>query len=180
MTALHGGALIPFTPFHFGPGLLIKACVSRSFWLTSFVAANVLIDVEVLVYIVRDDPPIHRHLHTYAGGTGIGILAGALMFATMELLRRCRPNSDHITSGLTSTHKSVLLGQSLIAGLIGGVSHIFLDSFMHRDMHPWRPFSDENGLVGMVSVGSLHGGCALAGLFGLVFLLLLRDAGGNR
>lgn len=179
MPALHGGAPIPFTPFHFGPGLLVKACIPRSFWFSSFVAANVLIDVEVLVYIVRNDPPIHRHLHTYVGGAGIGILAGVLMFATMKLLRRCRINSDHFASGLTTT-KSAMLGQSLIAGLVGGVSHILLDSLMHRDMRPWWPLSDENGLAGMVSVGSLHGGCALAGLFGLVLLLLLRDSGDSR
>jgi len=55
---------MPFTPLHFGPGLLAKAVFPQFFWLASFLAANILIDIEVLVYLALDDPPLHRHLHT--------------------------------------------------------------------------------------------------------------------
>jgi len=51
---------MPFTPFHFGPGLLIKVCVPRWFWFTSFVLANVLIDCEVLYYMRVGEPPLRR------------------------------------------------------------------------------------------------------------------------
>lgn len=176
---MHGGRVIPFTPFHFGPGLLIKACVLRSFWLTSFIFANVLIDVEVLFYILSNDPPLHRHLHTYIGGTTVGIFSGLVMFGAVCLLQRFRPGFSYITHHVAALPKARLLIQSLIAGLIGGVSHIFLDSLMHRDMHPWWPFSNQNQLIGVVGVGSLHGGCALAGFFGLVLLLLLRHTRDN-
>ena len=63
---------MPFTPFHFGPGLFVKAWGPRRFWLTSFVVANILIDVEVLYFLWRNDPPIHRYLHTYVGGIAMG------------------------------------------------------------------------------------------------------------
>lgn len=41
-------------------------------------AANVLIDVEVLYYLSRNEQPLHRYLHTYLGGSAAGLLAGLL------------------------------------------------------------------------------------------------------
>jgi hypothetical protein len=169
-----GGRAIPFTPFHFGPGLLAKACVPRYFWLTSFLLANVLIDVEVLFYLWRDDPPIHRHLHSYIGGTAMGTIAGVVMFVTIQTIRRALAAQRRLSDRFARAREFHLLIQSGVSGVIGGVSHVFLDSLMHRDMQPFWPFSDHNGLVGLVDVGALHIGCAVAGFFGLAFWLLLQ------
>ncbi|MBC8356693.1 MAG: DUF4184 family protein [Planctomycetes bacterium] len=172
----HGGRPIPFTPFHLGPGLLVKASSPRHFWLTSFALANVLIDIEVLYYLRRNDPPIHRYLHTYAGGIAMGLLAGLLMFGVVQLACRLLPARSRWIECVTSTPRPRLLSQSLVAGVIGGVSHVLLDSFMHHDMNPLWPIVDGNPLAGTIGVATLHIGLVLAGFFGLVLWLLLRES----
>ena len=59
--------------------------------------------------------------------------------------------------------------------MVGGVTHIFLDSLMHRDMHPFWPFVEGNALAGVIGGGALHLGLAVMGFFGLVLWLLLRE-----
>jgi len=164
---------MPFTPLHFGPGLLLKAVFPRSFWLTSFLAANVLIDIEVLVYLAVDDPPLHRHLHTYLGGVVIGFLAGLLVYLAVWSLRVAWASSIARSSQIPRRRTSMI--QSLAAGFLGGVSHVFLDSIMHRDVQPLWPLSTENAAFRLVSTGSLHMACIFSGFFGLVFWLLLRQ-----
>jgi len=148
----------------------------RYFWLTSFLAANVFIDVEVLFWLWRGDRAIHRHLHSYLGGVTIGIFAGVFMFLILRLLRRFPPFKSTSTHNSTDDRWPNQLVQSVIAGLIGGVSHIFLDSLMHRDIRPFWPFSDANGMLGVVGVGSLHVVCAAAGFFGIVLWLLMQSS----
>ncbi|WP_232093436.1 DUF4184 family protein [Gimesia panareensis] len=154
---------------------MTKVFGPRSFWLTSFMAANVLIDVEVLYYMSRHELPLHRGLHTYLGGGAAGLLAGLLMWGVVLLLVRVMPVSSRWKQRLTQTSPTRLLRQSLFAGLIGGLSHVFLDSLMHDDMHPLWPFVTGNTLAGSISVAALHIGLGLLGLFALVLWLMLRE-----
>ena len=155
--------------------MLTKVFGPRSFWLTSFMAANVLIDVEVLYYLSRNEPPLHRYLHTYLGGSAAGLLAGLLMWGIILVIARLMPAGSRWKTRLNQTPKPRLLNQSLLAGLIGGISHVFLDSLMHDDMHPFWPFATGNTLAGVISVPTLHIGLGLLGLFSLVLWLLLRE-----
>ena len=120
-----GELIIPFTPFHFGPGFFAKACAPQRFWLTSYIVANVLIDLEVLYFLHRNETPIHRYLHTYIGGIAVGLLAGIGMYVATALLIRTLPFKSKWLEELTSTSKSRLFRDSVIGGLLGGVSHIF-------------------------------------------------------
>lgn len=156
--------------------MLAKAFGARSFWLTSYIAANVLIDLEVLYYLSRNEPPFHRYLHTYAGGITAGLVAGLLMFGVVQIIRRMLPADSRWGERLAQTPRRQLLRQSLAAGLIGGVSHILLDSLMHAEMNPFWPLADGNGLAGMISVPALHITLAAMGFFGLIFWLLLRES----
>ena len=48
---------MPITPFHFGPGALIKAAVPDHFSWTVFALANVVIDLEpVSLFFLIGDP----------------------------------------------------------------------------------------------------------------------------
>ena len=62
-------------------------------------------------------------------------------------------------------------------GLIGGWSHVFLDSFMHLDMRPLAPWSEHNALLFLVHVDTLYLSCALAGIAGLGLFLWQRWRG---
>jgi len=54
------------------------------------------------------------------------------------------------------------LKQAIVSAAIGVWSHVFLDSIMHADMTPLRPFSDQNPSLHVISVLTLHIVC-LAG-----------------
>jgi membrane-bound metal-dependent hydrolase YbcI (DUF457 family) len=156
---------MPFTPFHFGPGLLIKSLTGRLFWLTSFVVANVLIDVEVLYYLWMRSRPFHRYAHSYLGGMVAGQLAGAGTYAAAILIARVWPGRwSFLPAGKSS--KSTLLFQSIAAGLAGGISHIFLDSLVHAEIQPFWPFATGNEFAGLISARAVYLGLALLGLLG--------------
>ena len=106
----------------------------------------------------------------------MGVLAGLLRFGVVQIAVRVLPTGWPWVQQMTSTTIRRQLCESLIAGLTGGVSHILLDSLMHRDMHPFWPFVDGNALAGVISVGALHIGLGLTGFFGIIYWLLLREA----
>ncbi|QDT43748.1 hypothetical protein Pan241w_38520 [Gimesia alba] len=138
-------------------------------------AANVLIDLEVLYYLSRNEPPLHRYLHTYAGGLAAGMVAGLLMFGVIQVLRRLLPADSRWEKRLAQTPRRQMLRQSILAGVIGGASHILLDSLMHAEMQPFWPLAEGNVLAGIISVPALHITLAAIGFFGLIFWLLLRE-----
>ena len=71
---------MPFTPFHMGPALVVKAVCGRHFSIPIFAFTQVAIDSEVLVgYSFRRDLSYHKVMHTIAGGTAAAILALALL-----------------------------------------------------------------------------------------------------
>ena len=55
---------------------------------------------------------------------------------------------------------------AIVGAGLGTYSHVVLDSVMHADMQPLFPFSETNGLLDAVSLGTLHLVCVAAGLLG--------------
>ena len=96
------------------------------------------------------------------------------MLSVGQLACRLLPERWLWVARLRLATKTRLAAEACVSGLIGGVSHIFLDSLIHHDMNPFWPFGDGNALAGMVSSGSLHMTLALSGLFGVVVFVLLR------
>lgn len=106
---------------------------------------------------------LHGATHTYLAALGIGGLAALvapflcrpLVRLWNRLLVRCRLAwlcaDEHFPRG------AVLTG-----AMLGTLSHIFFDSFMHRDMHPFAPFSPANGLIGVISIDVLNLACLIA------------------
>lgn len=154
---------MPFTPFHFGPGLLLKAAVPRRFSFTAYAVTQVVIDFETGYYLLRGEWPVHRALHTFALGGVAGAAVGAAIGAGAR--RWLRARGRPVVSGETG------LAGSVAGGLVGGLLHSFLDAIMHPDIRPFRPFSGENPLLGLVGWGALHGACVVTGLIGIVLLI---------
>lgn len=158
---------MPFTPYHFGPGAALHAAAPRhvSFW--AFCAANVLVDVEPLTYMLTHQCPVHRFFHTYVGASLIWPSTIALYLIARWLATAIR--LPDIFNWQDLTLRRVAIGAAL-----GAYSHIVLDSLMHADMRPLAPFSDANPLLGLVPLAVLHWGCILAGVAGLILVLLRR------
>lgn len=105
-----------------------------------------------------------------------GGVAGLLMFGVLQVVRRLLPADSRWETHLAQTPQRQMLRQSILAGVIGGVSHILLDSLMHAEMHPFWPLAEGNVLAGIISVPALHITLATIGFFGLIFWLLLRES----
>src|SRR5262245_22762510 len=69
---------MPFTPFHMGPGLAVKAIAGRHFILIVFGFSQIAIDIEPLIRIVRGDAVLHGWTHTYLGATLVAIIAAVV------------------------------------------------------------------------------------------------------
>ena len=154
---------MPFTPFHFGPGAAIHSASPRRISFIAFGAANVLIDVEPLVYMLADDPPLHRFFHTYVGAL-IVAAATTILFALAQWVARRVPLPD------VFGWRGVELPAAVAGALLGTLTHIVLDSIMHADIRPLAPFSQANVLYALIPIGPLQWACMAAGLLGAAVL----------
>src|SRR5262245_57341489 len=68
---------MPFTPYHFGPGLAIKAVMQSQFSFTIYCYAQVITDLESGDHLLHGDFPVHCFFHTYLGAALVGGLCAA-------------------------------------------------------------------------------------------------------
>lgn len=163
---------MPFTPFHFGPGLFGKSIAPEWFSMATFASVQVVIDVETLYHIVQGHDVLHRELHTFAGATITGLVVALLILAATGAMRRFEVGerllswAAHIGLDGETRPAGIIVG-----GLAGGVTHPLFDGLMHRDIRPFRPFAETNPLLGLVDVGDLHVACLAAGALGTAILV---------
>ncbi len=154
---------MPITPFHFGPGAALNSLAPKSISFVSFAAANVLIDLEPLYYMISQQYPLHRFFHTYVGATLVGICAIFIISALSVASKKLAPP-------IFKAFFSSSIRATVIGAFLGAYSHIILDSVMHSDIRPLSPFSQSNILHGVVSLSSLHWFCIYSALFGIAAL----------
>jgi hypothetical protein len=157
---------MPFTPFHFGPGLLLKAAAHQRFSFTAYAVTQVVIDCETGYHLLRGEWPVHRVLHTLLFGGVVGAAVGAAIGAGARGLIRA-PDQPGLR-GETG------FAPSVTGGLVGGLLHSLLDAIMHPDVRPFWPFSGGNPMLGLVDRGALHGACVVTGLMGILLLTWSR------
>lgn len=156
---------MPATPFHFGPGLLVKAAAPRQFSMAAYSVAQIVIDIESGYHLLHGDYPVHRQAHTFFLGGLIGLACGLIVSRVGTWLARPR---DVIPEPLAAEYR---LPIAALSGVFGGVFHSVLDGLMHADMRPLRPFSLANPLYGLVSVQIVYLFCIVTGLVGAALLL---------
>jgi len=165
------GEHMPFTPLHMGPAAVLKAAAGRRFSFTVFGYSQILIDLEPLVRLVRAEPVLHGPSHSYAGALVIGGIAVATGKWACETGIRLW---NHLF-----THRWLQLERripwSVVAAsaFIGTFSHVLLDSLMHADMVPFRPFSDARPVLGLLSHAAVVELCLWTGAVGGLCWMLL-------
>jgi hypothetical protein len=80
--------LMPFTPYHLGPGLLLKSVLRGNLSFMAFAVTQVIIDCETLYHLLRGEWPVHRTLHSYLGSVITGTAVGVMLCAVSLLLSR--------------------------------------------------------------------------------------------
>lgn len=157
---------MPVTPFHVGVGILFKGAAPRRVSLLSFVASQVVIDLESGYHLLRGDWPVHRALHTFALAIPVGLATGAVVWYAGRHLKRLRDRWPHEFGLLPA----------LLAGGLGGATHPLLDGVMHDDIRPLMPFAADNPFHHAIGLGTLHLLCVGCAVLGGVLWALRRTA----
>jgi len=155
----------------------VKACLGRSFSFSMFCAAQVATDLEPGYFLWRHRYPVHRWAHTYVGAVGVGILTALVATPLLRAIgRRWRASAD-LPFRRWLVADTLSWRTAILSALIGTLSHVWLDSIMHGDARPLRPFTDANVMLGLVSVPTLHVLCVGAGIVSLLYLRFTRPRG---
>jgi hypothetical protein len=163
-----GTTKMPFTPFHFGLGAALKGAARGRFSFLVFCFAQVVMDTEVLVYMARGGNQLHGFFHTYLGALAVGFISVILGWPLCRRFLRWWSAEPHVPlKQYYAASSDISIGAAFTGAFVGSFSHVLLDSFMHGDMRPQWPFSEENQLFGAVSAGLLHLICFLLGIFGV-------------
>ncbi|MGD1971898.1 MAG: hypothetical protein PVF24_09810, partial [Desulfobacterales bacterium] len=162
---------MPVTPLHLGPGIALKSVASRQVSFTVFAFTQLLIDLEALLYFVRNDDHMHRHLHTFLGAAivaGVGVAIGRPI--CQWLLKKWNNHLSPKQKQWLYVEPQISLKSGIAGAALGAVSHILLDSIMHGDMKPFLPFSEKNGLYQLLTLEQLDLLCVSSCILGLLIL----------
>ncbi len=144
---------MPFTPFHWGPALLIGLLMFPLLDLPALIVSSVIVDIESL-YILLFQPtiPLHGFFHTYLGGSIIGIFVAVTMFSIRGYTCRIM---DVFKLKQNSSFKKILF-----TSLFGIYFHILMDAPLYTDILPFYP-SEVNPLYGMLSASIIYLSCTI-------------------
>lgn len=157
---------MPITPLHMGPALLGKAVLDRRFSLIAFGVAQIGMDIEPLLGLLLHWPRLHGLSHTLLLAIPIGLLAAWLgrLFAPALLARWRTELQAWRLDWLADPQPS--WAACLWGGLLGTLSHLLLDAFMHGDMTPLWPLSNANPLLDLLGYATVELLCLIAGVLG--------------
>ena len=130
---------MPFTPYHFGPGLFVGLLFLGFIDFPTFLVASVIVDVEpFLVLALNLNYPLHGFFHSLLGGTLLALPLALVMY-------RIRDKFSPLLSFFKLEQK-VSFKRVLAAALSGIYIHILLDSRGYTDIQPFYP-SNYNPLL---------------------------------
>ncbi len=150
---------MPFTPFHMGPGVLVKAVLQGSFSLMVFGWTQIVMDVQPLIVMITGSGHLHGFTHTFIGASLIAVFSGV----TGKYLSEFGLKLLQIG---TSGEVTIIWVVAISSAFIGSFSHVILDGIMHTDVEPFYPFTLFNAFHGLISVQALHKLCLYSGLLG--------------
>ncbi len=167
---------MPITPFHLIAVTPLKAIAPRSFSWSVFALTNIIIDLEPITLFLITLNPQHLFFHTIIGATLVATICATVGRNWCELAIqlwndeiRYKPEERWFKSTQEISKFSAWL-----SALIAAWSHLFLDSLMHKDIKPLSPFTDENVLLGTISISWLHTVCFALGILGFILLIFMR------
>ena len=158
---------MPITPFHIIAGFAVKSIFNKHFSWSIFALTNIIIDVEVIYYILTIGEASHKFFHTLIGSTIVALSCAIIGIPICErLLKFWNKNLQNVKSleklKWLSTDTNITIFSSFTGAFVGAYSHIILDSLMHFDVKPFEPFFSKT-FVGIISSDLLH--ILLVGLF---------------
>jgi len=155
---------MPFTPYHFGPAGFIGLLFKKRIDIPAFLLANVAIDIEPLIIMLRHlGWPHHRFCHTFIGATAVAIALAAFLYPLRNLLKK-------IMHLFRLPYEPTYL-KILIWSILGAWFHIFIDSLTHWDMKPFWP-SKARPLLHLIAYNDIINLCLAFWLAAIILLLI--------
>ena len=169
---------MPITPFHIIAGFAVKSVFNKNFSWSIFALTNIIIDTEVIYYILTIGEASHKFFHTLIGSSIVALSCAIIGIPICErLLKFWNKNLQNEKSleklRWLSTETNISVVSSFIGAFVGAYSHILLDSFMHFDVKPFEPFFSKTFLL-IISIDSLHLSLIGSFIFGLIIYLFRK------
>lgn len=166
---------MPITPFHLGPGALVKSVAPRYFSFTVFAFSQALIDLEPVGFFLFTGDPVHPYLHTALGAAAVFFVSWLAGRPVCEWALRVwnawlRPPQAR----WLAYEPKISSTAAAVGAFVGAFSHVAIDSIMHVDVKPFAPFSAVSPWLQVVSIETLQWLCVAAGALGVAGLALLR------
>jgi hypothetical protein len=156
---------MPFTPFHLGPALGFGLPLRKYLHVPTFLVASIFVDLEpFLVLSLGLDYPLHGYFHTFVVAFILGLVLGYAMLLLERILRPL------YTTLLLESNTTPKLKSFIVAGVLGTMLHVLLDSPLYSDIRPFYPLL-ANPLYHLASSSEVNGFCMWIGIFGIVFYL---------
>ncbi len=141
---------MPFTPFHWGPGLLVSLLFFPLLDLPVFLVSVVVVDLEPLVLMLLGGSVLHGFFHSYLGATLAGLALVPLAYFLRGFLGWLLR--------FFGLEQSTSLSKIVVTALAGTNFHVFLDAFLYSEMHPLFPLLG-NPFYGLFSSGQVYFAC---------------------
>ncbi len=152
---------MPFTPFHMGPGIVVKALLQGSFSLMVFGWAQIVMDIQPLIVMISGEGRLHGFSHSLVGATLLAIFSAFSGKYLSEI-------GLFIIGFNKQWQLNISWWVSFLSALIGTYSHVLLDSIMHSDIEPFFPVTTSNVFLGIISLQTLHKVCLYSALVGCI------------
>jgi len=154
---------MPFTPFHFGPALVLGLPFKKYVHAPTFIVANVIVDVEpFLVLLLGLRYPLHGHLHTFLFAFLVGLALGYVMFLLERVLHPL------YKVFLLEADDVLTLKSFMVAGVLGTLLHVLLDSPLYADIRPFYPMT-VNPLLNPALTLEVYSLCVCMGIAGIIY-----------
>ena len=142
---------MPFTPYHFGPSGLIGLVFKKWIDLPVFLLANVIVDIEVLLF---RSWPIHRYVHTFLIGAVVGIIWGLAAYPLRNIIFKKAMKIIRIP------YQTNLL-KMIISGILGIWLHTVVDAIYHYDVRIFWPNKTARPLYRLLSRNQIETLCLI-------------------
>lgn len=157
---------MPFTPYHMGPAFALKAAAMQRFSLLTYGVAQVAVDLEPLMVLIRGGGELHGWVHSFAAAIPLGAasaVAGKLLTdLLLKVIRKDRSQPPPKLPWRTA----------LLSGWVGTFSHVLIDALIYPDVEPLWPFTRLNPLrFGITPLGMTRF-LVISGVLGLLAWLV--------
>ena len=127
---------MPITPFHIIAGFAVKSIFNKHFSWSIFALTNIIIDVEVIYYIITIGEPSHKFLHTLIGSSIVALSCAIIGIPICERVLKFWNNNLQNEKSLEKlrwlrTESNISSVSSFTGAFVGAYSHILLDSFFN-------------------------------------------------